>query len=65
MNIKEAHRERTAFSVPSGHYEFTRLPFGLANSPAYFQRLMDTVLKNLVGTGCYIYLDDCYLFQHS
>ena len=50
VNIKEADRERKAFSVPSGHYEFTRLPVGLANSPAYFQRLMDTVLKNLVGT---------------
>ena len=49
VNIKEAHRERTAFSVPSWHYEFTRLPFGLANSPANFQRLMDTVLKNLVA----------------
>ena len=65
VNIKEAHRERTAFSVPSGHYEFTRLPFGLANSPAYFQRLMDTVLKNLVGTECYIYLDDCVIFSNT
>jgi hypothetical protein len=60
VSIKEKHRERTAFTVPSGHYEFTRLPFGLNNSPANFQRLMDTVLKNLVGTEFYIYLDDCY-----
>ena len=44
--------------VPSGNYEFMRLPFDLANSPANFQRLMDTVLKNLVGMECYIYLDD-------
>ena len=54
VNIKETHRERTEFSVPSGYYEFTRLPFGLVNSPANFQRLMDTVLKSLVGTECYI-----------
>ena len=65
VNVKEAHRERTAFSVPSGHYEFTRLPFGLTNSPANFQRLMDMVLKNLVGTECYIYLDNCVIFSNT
>ena len=53
VSIKEGHRERTAFTVPSGHNEFTRLPFGLANSPSNFQRLMDTVLKNLVRTVLY------------
>jgi len=61
VSIKEGHRERTAFTVPSGHYEFTGLPFGLASSPSNFQRLMDTVLKNLVGTEFYIYLDDCVI----
>jgi hypothetical protein len=65
VNIKEEHRERTAFTVPSGYYEFTRLPFGVNNSPANFQRLMDTVLKNLVGTECYIYLDDCVIFSST
>ena len=34
MSIKEEHRERTGFTVPSGHYEFNRLPFGLSNSPS-------------------------------
>jgi hypothetical protein len=41
VSIKE-HRERTAFTVPGGHYEFNRLPFGLSNSPSNFQRLMDS-----------------------
>jgi len=45
MGIKEEHKELTGFTVPSGHYEFHRLPFGLSNSPANFQQLMDTVLK--------------------
>ena len=47
VNIKEEHKERTAFTVASGHYEFNRLSFGLSNSPSNFQRLMDVVLKNL------------------
>jgi hypothetical protein len=33
MNIKEEHKELTGFSVPSGHYEFNRLPFGLKIAP--------------------------------
>ena len=57
VEIKEEHKEWTGFSVPSGHYEFNRLPFGLSNSPANFQRLMDTVLKVLLGTECCAYID--------
>ena len=65
VNIKEEHRERTGFTVPSGHYEFNRLPFGMSNSPANFQRLMDTVLKNLVGTECFVYIDDIVIFSST
>jgi hypothetical protein len=55
--IEEQHRERTGFTVPFGHYEFNRLPFGLSNSPSNFQRLMD-VLRNLIGVRCYVFIDD-------
>jgi len=37
---------------------FNRLPFALSNSPANFQRLVDTVLKNLVVTECFVFIDD-------
>ena len=49
---------KTAFSVPSGHYNLLRLPYGLANSPASFQRLMDIVLRDLVGNEAYVFIDD-------
>jgi len=55
VGIKECHRERTAFTVPSGHYEFMRLPFGLVKNPANFQRLMDTVLKKIWSTQSVIF----------
>ena len=35
--------ERTAFSTPDGHFEFLRMPFGLKNSPAEFQRAMNKI----------------------
>ena len=65
VNIKEEHEELTGFSVPSGHYEFNRLPFGLSNSPTNFQRLMDTVLRNLVGIECSIFVDDILIYSNS
>jgi len=65
VGIKEEHKELTGFTVPSGHYEFNRLPFGLSSSPANFQRLMDTALKNLVGTECYVFVDDIIIPSSS
>jgi hypothetical protein len=60
--IREQDKEKTAFTVPSGHYEFNRLCYGLSNSPSSFQRLVDLVLKNLKGTECWVYIDDIILF---
>jgi hypothetical protein len=51
--------------VSSGHHEFNRLPFGLSNSPAHFQRLMDVVLQDLVGTDCCISLDDLIVYSDT
>ena len=65
MSIKEEHRERTGFTVPSGHYEFNRLPFGLSKSPSNFQRLIDAALKNLVGTECWVFIDDVIIFSST
>ena len=65
INIKEEHKERTGFTVSFGHYEFNRPPFGLTNSPANFQRLLDVVLKNLVGEKCYVFIDDVIIFSKT
>jgi hypothetical protein len=66
IHIHEPHRGKTAFSVPSlRHYQFNRLPYGLSNSPASFQRLMDHVLKNLTGTKCWTYMDDIIIYSDT
>lgn len=45
VEIEEAHKHKTAFIVgPIGFYEFNRLPFGLSNSPATYQRIMEEFL---------------------
>ena len=43
--LGKSSRAKTAFVMPFGKYEFLMVPFGLAQAPAYFQLLMNKVLK--------------------
>lgn len=63
--INEDDAPKTAFSVPQGHYQFNRMPFGLKNAPATFQRLMNTALSGLQGVRCFVYLDDIVIYSHD
>lgn len=56
---------KTAFSVEHGLYEYVRMPFGLKNAPATFQRVMDHVLRDLIGVCCLVYMDDIIVFSTS
>lgn len=56
---------KTAFSTPHGHFQFNRMPFGLKNVPATFQRLMDQVLVGLQGTELFVYMDDIVVYASS
>lgn len=60
--MKESDISKTAFSTMNGKYEFLRLPFGLKNAPAIFQRMIDDVLKQYIGKICYVYIDDIIVF---
>lgn len=48
----------TAFITQDGHYEFLRVPFGLTNAPAVFQRMLHSALGNLRFSKVVTYLDD-------
>ena len=66
VNIKEEHKERTAFTVgPMGFYEYNRMPFGLSNSPATYQRLMEECLGDLHLNICFIFFDDLIIFSRT
>ena len=64
VKMDEEIKPLTAFTVgPLGFYECKRMPFGLTNSPAAFQRLMETCLGDLNLHWCIIYLDDIVIFS--
>lgn len=57
--VEESSCKYTAFIVPDGHYEFLKVPFGLCNSPAIFQKYMNAVFRDLISEGIVLtYLDD-------
>ncbi|KAL0828840.1 hypothetical protein ABMA28_003751 [Loxostege sticticalis] len=63
--IREDDKHKTAFVTPEGHYEFNRMPFGLANAPATFQRLMNQILGNARHGEALAYLDDVIIPSKS
>jgi len=58
-------RAKMAFSTKQGHWEYRRFPFRLKTAPASFQNLMNSVLSGLIGTCCFIYLDDIVTYAKS
>ena len=54
---------KTAFTSPFGEYEYVKVPFGLAQAPAYFQELMTGVLKDLPFAMAY--LDDLIIYSST
>ena len=63
VEVDEQDKEKTAFATPMGLYEFQRMPFGLCNGPATFQRLMHRCLGDLNLDTVLIYLDDVIVYS--
>ena len=61
ITLSERARPKTAFVSAYGKWEFKRCPFGLAQAPAYFQRLVNEVLSGL--DFIFGYLDDFLVFS--
>ena len=58
IRVKQEDQCKTAFVTPFGMYKFLRMPFGLRNAPATFQRLMDGFRVSLSHVKLYVYIDD-------
>jgi len=62
IEMSPQDKEKTAFSIGTGLWQFTVMPFGLCNAVATFQRLMERVLKGLVPGCCMVYVDDIIVY---
>jgi len=65
IGLDETSQVKTAFSTSKGHFQFTRLPFGLCGAPASFQKCLQQILRNEVGRICAVYIDDIIIYGDS
>ena len=63
VSIQTKDQRKTAFSTPRGHFEMTRMAFGLCNSQATYQRLMDQTLHGVKRSDSYV--DDILIHSPS
>ena len=63
VELTEESKPYTAFTCgPLGFFECDKMPFGAANAPATFHRLMENCLGFLNLTWCVVYLDDIIVY---
>ncbi|GJT93852.1 reverse transcriptase domain-containing protein [Tanacetum coccineum] len=63
--IAESDKEKTAFHTNQGVYCYTKIPFGLKNSGATYQRLVDKAFDSQVGRNMEVYVDDLVIKSHT
>jgi hypothetical protein len=63
VRMHENSKDKTAFSTPDGHFQFTRVPFGLKNAPIDFNRIMNAVIGR--RPFVVIYFDDITIHSAS
>ncbi|XP_012854372.1 PREDICTED: uncharacterized protein LOC105973875 [Erythranthe guttata] len=60
--IAPEDQDKTTFTCPFGTFAFRRMPFGLCNAPATFQRCMMAIFTDMVECGLEIFMDDFSVF---
>jgi hypothetical protein len=58
-------QDKTSFTTPWGTFMYVKIPFGLMNAGATFQRVMDIAFVEESGKFIVVYLDDVTLFSRS
>ncbi|GJW04507.1 putative nucleotidyltransferase, ribonuclease H [Tanacetum coccineum] len=63
--IAPEDQEKTTFTCPYGTFAYRRMPFGLCNAPATFQRCMTTIFHDKVEDFMEVFMDDFSVFGNS
>lgn len=61
--VHEDDRDKTTFTTPWGTFHYAKMPFGLKNAGATFQRAMDLAFANEKDVFLVVYLDDLTMFS--
>ena len=61
--VNKEDQHKTTFTTPWGTYKFLRMPFGLLNAGATFQRAVDFFFKEFIGKIIKIYQDELIIFS--
>jgi hypothetical protein len=61
--VRKEDQNKTTFTTPWGNFKYLRMPFGLLNAGATFQRAMDFAFHELMGKIIEIYHDDSTVFS--
>ena len=65
IEIAVEDQEKTTFTCPFSTYAYRRMPFGLCNSPATFQRCMLSIFSDLVERIMVVYMDDITVYGEN
>lgn len=65
VSTKSNSIEKTAFVTPDGSWEFLKMPFGLCNAPAVYQRAINKALGPLKDKIATVYMDDVLVFSKT
>ncbi|GKB18978.1 reverse transcriptase domain-containing protein [Tanacetum coccineum] len=58
IQMAKEDEEKTAFYTEQGTYCYTKMPFGLKNAGATYQRLVDSTFQTQIGRNLEAYVDD-------
>ncbi|XP_070054590.1 uncharacterized protein [Nicotiana tomentosiformis] len=65
IRIAPKDQENTTFTCPYGTFSFSRMPFGLCNAPATFQRCMMSIFTDMVEDFLEVFMDDFFVVGDS
>lgn len=63
VRIRTGDEWKTAFNTSTVHYEYLVMPFGLTNAPAVFQALVNDMLRDMLNSFVFVYLDEILIFS--